>query len=199
MNGSDIVEILIQAEEPLCARDLIEASVHLPKRGSRYVAAYRGETGRRVWRTTGLRNRAAALAQARKWEIEAQRKRASQGPVPRKPTIRVRAGSGERELGLLTQKEVAMILKISERAVRQIELRAFEKLRQHPVLKEFWQEYQTGEIKEADLPQFNRCVLSRAEIAALYSLAYSAAERHALTKLLALAAEERRLTLCSPF
>ena len=92
-----------------------------------------------------------------------------------------------------------MILKISERAVRQIELRAFEKLRQHPVLKEFWQEYQTGEIKEAELPQFNQCVLSRAEIAALYSLAYSAAERHALTKLLALAAEERRLTLCSPF
>src|SRR5215831_9683446 len=67
MNAGNLVEILIHADEPLCARDLIEASVHLPKRGSKYVAVYRGETGRRIWKTTGLRNRAAALAKARKW------------------------------------------------------------------------------------------------------------------------------------
>jgi hypothetical protein len=182
MKASVLVEILIQAEEPLCARDLIEASVHLPKHGSRYVAAYRGETGRRVWRTTGLRNRAAALAQARKWEIEASRKRALQGPVPRKPTIRVRAGSGERELGLLSQKEVAMILRISERAVREIERRAFEKIRKH--LKQFWSEFTTGNIKEVKASWSNRCVLSQAEVAAIYRLARTSTERQAVKKLL---------------
>jgi hypothetical protein len=185
MKASDLVEILIQADEPQCARDLIEASVHLPKRGSKYVASYRGETGRRVWRTTGLRNRAAALAQARKWEIEAQRKRPFQGPVPRKPTIRVRAGSGEEAVGLLSQKEVAMIMKISERAVREIERGAFEKLRQHPALKEFWQEWITGEVEEA--ASESEWTLTRAEVAAVYALARTPAERNALTKLLALA------------
>jgi hypothetical protein len=182
MRPSDVVEILIAADEPLCARDLIEASVHLPRRSSRYVAAFRDENGRPVWRTTGLRQRGPALALAKRWEAEAKRKRAAQPAGPRKPTIRVRRASGERELGLRSQEEVALAMKISTRAVREIERRAFEKIRQQ--LKQFWNEFTSGDIKEAALSPSNGCVVSRAEIAAVYALAQTPAERHALTKLL---------------
>jgi predicted aminopeptidase len=93
----------------------------------------------------------------------------------------VRPGSAERELGLLTQQEVAMMLKISERAVREIERRAFEKLRRHPALRDIWREYQTGDIREAGLVVNG--ALSRAEIAAVYALARTPEERQALRKL----------------
>jgi Sigma-70, region 4 len=82
--------------------------------------------------------------------VAAKRERASQGALPRRPTIRVRPGSAERELGLLTQKEVAAIMGVSERAVRAIERRAPGKLRNHPKLRPFWVEY-TG--KRLDDPK----------------------------------------------
>lgn len=100
--------------------------------------------------------------------------------------MRVRPGSGERELGLLTQKEVAAILRISERAVRQIEIRALQKLRLHPTLRAFWREWETGEIEEAAFRGSGQWALSRAEIAAVYALARTPEERQALRKLFAL-------------
>lgn len=182
-----LVSALLQAEAPVSARNLIEASVHLPRRGSRWVAAFRDETGRQVWRSTGLRGRGRALAQARAWEEEAKRKRATQAVAPRKPTIRVRPGSGERELGLLTQAEVATIMKISERAVRAIERRAFDKLRRNPALRDFWREYATGEVKESVPRSTGPCQLSQSEIAAVYALARTPVEQRALRKILAVA------------
>jgi hypothetical protein len=181
MEPAEIVEILISSDGPVDARSLIEASVHLPRRGRRWVASFRGETGRQVWRSTGLSDRKSALSLAQDWEREAERKRAAQPPAPAKPVMRVRPGSAERELGLLTQQEVAMMLKISERAVREIERRAFEKLRRHPALRDIWREYQTGDIREAGLVVNG--ALSRAEIAAVYALARTPEERQALRKL----------------
>ena len=186
MRPREIVEILIQADGPICVRSLIESSVHLPKRSSRWVATYRDETGRQVWRGTGARDKKTAMAMARQWEREAQRKRAARPAVPRKPTIRVRPGSGEWDVGLLSQQEVALVLKISTRAVRAIEERAFYKLRNHPALRDFWREHTTGEVVEAALPAPKDWALSRAELAAVYDLARTPEERHALRKLIAL-------------
>jgi hypothetical protein len=186
MEPKEIVEILIETDGPVDARSLVEVSVHLPRRGSRWVASFRDETGRQVWRTTGLRDREPALVLARRWEGEAKGRRAAQGAVPTRLTIRVRPGSAEKGLGCLSQKEVAAILRMSERAVREVERRAFEKLRRHPALKDFWREWQTGEIKETALRAAKQWTLSRAEVAAVYALARTTVERQALRKLLAL-------------
>lgn len=186
MRPNDIVEILIQADGPVCARDLLEVSLHLPRRGSRWVASFRDETGRQVWRSTGLRDRERALMLAKEWEAEAKRKRASQTHLRPRLTVRVRPGSAQRQQGCLSQKEVALILRISERAVRQIEKTALEKLRRHPLLQSLWREWKTAEIKESttlDAPQWT---LSPAEIAAVYGLAKTPTEREAVRKLIAL-------------
>ena len=195
MEPHNIVEILIESDGPVSARRLIEVSVHLPNRGTKWVAAFRDETGRQVWRTTGLRDREPALALAKEWEADVKRKRAAQGAVPPRLTIRVRPGSAEKERGCLSQKEVAAILGMSERAVRDVEIRAFEKLRRHPALRDFWREWTTGDIKETALRPARQWVLSRAEIVAVNGLAQTPIERQALRKLLALAqgGSQRRL------
>src|SRR5664279_1030337 len=185
MGPRRIVEILIAGDGPICVRSLVDASVHKPTRSSRWVASYRDESGRQVWRTTGLRDRKTAMAVAREWEADAKRKRAAQGAVPTRLTIRVRPGSAEKGLGCLSQKEVAAIMGMSERAVREVERRAFEKLRHHPALKNFWREWQTGEIKETALRAAKQWPLSRSEIAAVYALAQTRVERQALSKLIA--------------
>jgi hypothetical protein len=186
MGPKEIVEILIETDGPVCARRLVEVSVHLPSRGTRWVAAFRDETGRQVWRTTGLREREPALALGKRWEGEAKRRRAAQPAVPPRLTIRVRPGSAEKELGCFSQQEVAAIMRISRRTVREIERRALAKLRSHPALQDFWREWQTGEIKETRLPVAKQWVLSRSEVAAVNALAKTPAERQALRKLLAL-------------
>jgi hypothetical protein len=186
MGPRRIVEILMATDGPVCARSLIEASVHLPHRGSRFVATYRDERGKQVWRSTGLRDRAAALVLAQEWEAQAKRNRSAQRAPLRKPTIRVRPGSGERQVGLLTQREVAAVLRISERAVREIERRAIDKLRR--ALRDFWREYQTGEVAEAALSTPSAWALSPSEVVAVYALAQTPFEQRALRKLLALAA-----------
>ena len=186
MGPHEIVEILLQSDAPVDIEALIEASVHLPARGRRWVASFRGADGRQVWRSTGLHDRESALALAQEWEAQAKRRRAAQPPPPRKPTIRVRPGSGERERGLLTQREVAMIMNISERAVREIERRAFDKLRRHPVLRDFWSEHETGEIREAAPRTARTWALSEAEVAAVLGLARTPEERHVLRKLITL-------------
>lgn len=186
MGPHEIVEILIQTDGPVSARRLVEVSVHLPRRGTRWVASFRDERGRHIWRSTGLREREPALALGKRWEADAKRKRASQGAVPPKLTIRVRPGSAERELGCFSQQEVAAIMRISRRTVREIERRALAKLRSHPALQDFWREWQTGQIKETALRASKQWPLNRAEVAAVYALARTTVERQALRKLLAL-------------
>ena len=186
MEPLEIVHILIETDSPVSARRLMEVSVHLPRRGTRWVAAFRDETGKQIWRSTGSRDREPALALAKEWEADVKRKRAAQGPVPPRLTIRVRPGSAEKERGCLSQKEVAAILGMSERAVRDVERRALEKLRRHPALRDFWHEWKSGDIKETVLRPAKQWVLSRSEVAAVYALAKTPAERQALRKLLAL-------------
>jgi hypothetical protein len=186
MGPKEIVEILIETDGPVSARRLIEVSIHLPRRGTKWVAAFRDETGRQVWRTTGLRDREPALVLARRWEGEAKGRRAAQGAVPPRLTIRVRPGSAEKEHGCLTQAEVAAVLRISQRAVRDAERRGLEKLRRHPALRDFWREWTTGDIKETTLRASKHWMLSRAEITAVNGLARTSEERQALRKLLAL-------------
>lgn len=142
--------------------------------------------GRQVWRSTGLRDRRAALVLAQEWEAQARLNRSAQRAALRKPTMRVRPGSGERQVGLLTQKEVAAIMRISERAVREIERRAFDKLRRHPALRDFWREHETGEIREASVSTPRAWALSRAEIAAVYALAQTPEELRVLRRPIAL-------------
>jgi DNA-binding CsgD family transcriptional regulator len=182
----EIVEILIETDGPVSARRLVEVSVHLPRRGTKWVASFRDERGRHIWRSTGLREREPALALGKRWEADAKRRRAAQPAVPTRLTIRVRPSSAERQQGCLTQAEVATFLRISQRTVREIERRALAKLRSHPALQDFWREWQTREIKETRLPIAKQWVLNRAEVAAVYALAETPAERQVLRKLLAL-------------
>lgn len=177
-----IVECLL---DPLLA----EATVRLPPRGTRWIAVYASAVpGKQTWRSTGLRDRDAALALAREWEAEARQQRAMSG-APRKPTMRVRRGSGEAAAGLLNQEEVAALLGLSVRAIRQIEQLAFQKLRRHPALRRFWREHVTGDVEEATASRD----LDRSEIAALFSLVRTPLERQALTKVLAALLTDRLL------
>ena len=187
MNAEEIVGMLLEADGPLRICALIdEASVHLPHRGTRWMATFRDETGKQVWKATGLTDRLAAQAIADELEAAAKRKRAAQGGPPKKPVLRVRRGSGERGLGPFTQAETAAIMRISERSVRQLQKSAFTKLRNHPALREFWREWQSGQVSEAVVPTPKELELSRAEIDALLSLSRTPIEEYAIRKLIAL-------------
>jgi hypothetical protein len=149
MTADRLVELLITADVPISARALIEASVHMPKRGTRWVASYRDATGRQIWRTTGLTDREAATALARRWEQQAKSTCAVQGSPSKKLALRVRPGSSEQILGLLTQQQVAKRLGLSTRYVRQLERRALQKLRRDPSLKAFWREWLSRQVTES--------------------------------------------------
>ena len=73
-------------------------------------------------------------------------------------------------------------MKISERAVRAIERRAIEKLRNHPVLKEVLGEWLGRDIDEGG--HGTDCKLNREEMAAVLALARTPYERSVLRKLL---------------
>jgi len=177
-----LVEFFLEA-------DLREATVRRPPRGRRWIAVFSGaQPGKQVWQSTGLTDRAAALALALKWEAEARRERAASGALTRKPTIRVRRGSGEAAAGLLTQEDVAALLGLSVRAIREIERRAFEKLRRHPVLQQFWREL-GGDVRE----KVGSYDLSRPEVAALFGLARTPLERRVLHKMLGMILTDRLL------
>lgn len=175
-----IAEILLAGDGQTCARSLIEASVHLPKRGKRWVATFRDGSGRQLWKSTGLIDRGAALALARSWEEEARHNRPVQGE---RPPTRLRLSGSTNGPGLFTQREVALLLRISERAVREIERRAMEKLRRHPALQALWREWVKGEMKET-IQSTAQWELSASEITAVYNLARTDAERQLLAKMM---------------
>lgn len=145
-----------------------EASVHRAKRSLVWMASFTGPAGQ-AWRSTGLTDRNQALLLARVWEKEASRQRTAAGHIAAKPTLRV----GHREPGTggpLSQREVALLLGISERAVRLVERRAIQKLFNHPSLRQVWRRYLAGELDEG---QWN---LTPEEISALFKLARTAQE-----------------------
>ena len=149
------------------------------------MATFRDETGNQVWKATGQRDRRAAQAIADELEAAAKRKRFAQGGPPKNLVLRVRRGSGDRGRGPFTQAETAAIMRVSERTVRQLQKSAFTKLRNHPALKEFWREWQSGQVSEAVVPTSTGWVLSAAEIEALLTLARTPIEKHAIRKLIA--------------
>jgi hypothetical protein len=67
---------------------------------------------------------------------------------------------------------------MSERAVREVERRALQKLRQHPLLRQVWRQFLTGESDEHGL------VLTQEEIEALFAVARTLAERLLIQKIL---------------
>jgi hypothetical protein len=77
----------------------------------------------------------------------------------------------------LTQKEVAILLNISERGVRAIERRALQKLRNHPLLRQVWRDYVAGELKE------NQEALAPNEIQALLNLTRTREERRLIQRI----------------
>ena len=162
-------------ESPLAKALVSEASVHRPTRSRNWVATFTASNGGRTWRTTGLTDRNQALLLAKRWEAEARAQRIAAGRTAAKPTLRTghRApGTG----GPLTQKEVALLLKISERAVRLVERRAMQKPFNHPSLKQVWRRYLAGELDEGE---WN---LTPEEISALFRLARTAQEWLVLRK-----------------
>jgi hypothetical protein len=168
-----LVSLLLQ-DEPVM---LGEASVRLPRRGHRYVVSFSGsEPGQQIWRSTGLTNRAAALDLARRWEAHARRQRQAQLKTDQPSTTR----SGR--LPGLTQAEVALVLGLSERAVRSIEKRAIRKLKKHPLLRQLWAEFESA---PTSVSVEESADLSGEELAALFGLVETPDERHALLKVLA--------------
>ncbi len=115
--------IILEIEVGIPPTDLTEVVVRLPPRSSRWIAIYTGPDGGQVSRSTGLRDRDAALELARRWEAEARAEREARrawGGV---------AGPRMRGDVPMTQDEVAKILGLSTRGVRGIERRALAKLR----------------------------------------------------------------------
>jgi DNA-directed RNA polymerase sigma subunit (sigma70/sigma32) len=174
-----LVQTLL-GEEPVTESCLSEASVHRSTRSQVWVAVFTRPTGGQEWRTTGLTSRDQALRVARKWEAEARAERAKLGRTTRKPVWRVRRTQPGFRPPLLTQREVAQLLHMSERAVREIEHRALQKLRRHPLLREIWQKYLVGELDE------DQTILSQDEVEALFNLARTPEEQHLVRKVLAL-------------
>ena len=180
MSAAHIVAILL-GENVGVETVVAEASVHRPHRSNIWVATFTGPTpGEQVWRSTGLKDRMQALALARQWEAEARQQRAEFGHRFKKPTVRVRRREHRDPGEPLTQREVASLLGMSVRGVREVERRAFQKLPNHPLLREIWQQHLTGEVDEDALQ------LTPAEIAALLALAQNPSECQLVRKVLRL-------------
>lgn len=172
--GSRIASLLLE-ELSVADSTVCEASVHRGKRSLIWIASFTGPDGGQTWRTTSLTNRNRALLLARRWESEARALRMAAGRTSTKPFMR----TGRNEpgaLGTLTQREVALLLNISVRAVRLLERRAFQKLFNHPVLRRAWRQYLAGELDEG------RENMTPEEISALFNLTRSTRERSVMEK-----------------
>ena len=174
MKPTKIVNELLQGDQ--WARKLMgEASIHLPRRGKKWVASFTGPEGQQ-WKSTGTADPALARAKAAEFEAAAGVQRMNPSRSVRRPPGN-RQSAEHRDRGL-TQREVGLLLGLSERAVRAIEKRALRKLACHPDLREVWRQFLAGELTE----QAHR--LSAPEINALWGLTCSPAERAALRKAL---------------
>ncbi len=87
---------------------------------------------------------------------------------------------GRLHLSGLTQKETAFVLGLSERCVRNVEIRALRKLKQHPKLRDLWRQYLGGELGEA------ASTLTASETQALLGLARNRTEWETILKVLSI-------------
>jgi hypothetical protein len=154
-----------------------EASIHLPRRGRVYVASFTGPAGGQIWRSTGSSNPEEAMVIAREFEAAARSERLKSLKARGAGKIYNRRSGRDTTLGL-TQAEVARVMGLSERAVREIEKRALRKLARHPLLRELWHEYESSELTEESGS------LTAAEIRALLGLVRTRGERASLLKLI---------------
>ena len=139
-----------------------------------------GQPGQQIARSTGLTDREAALTLAKEWEAQARAQREAA-----RAAGALTPATGTQSLGL-TQREVASLLRLSERAVRNAERRAIAKLRRHPMLKALWREYSESQSgAEASTP------LTPQEVEALLGLATTWLERRVLWKVLDLIGQPR--------
>lgn len=168
-----IIDFLLSDEEDTTT--VLEASVHRSAHSRVWQAVFTGPGGGQVWRSTGLTNRQQALLVARRWEAQARAERQRRWRTARKPLVR----AGEQPVGL-TQREIALVMKLSERAVRQIERRAVRKLLAHPELRQAWQDYLSGQLEE------DEGVLTPEEVEALLSLVRTPEEKFVIQKVLRL-------------
>jgi hypothetical protein len=169
--ASRIAHLLLD-ESPIAGVSLCEASVHRGKRSRIWVASFTGPDGGQIWRSTGLVNRAKALLLAKRWEAQARAQRSVPGLPATRPMLRSH-GTGGKEL---SQREVAIFLGISERAVRLVERRAIQKLFNHPSLRRIWRQYLAGELEE------HQTNLTAEEISALFKLVRNTQEWLVLEK-----------------
>jgi DNA-binding NarL/FixJ family response regulator len=154
--------------------EISEARVYRSPRSRIWQAVYTGPEGGQAWRSTGLTNKQQALLVARRWEAEARAQRQKMGKTTRKPIVRVQGSASG-----LSQREVALLLNLSERAVSQIERRALKKLFAHPVLRQVWRQYLAGELEEQEA-----VALMPQEVQALLKLTYTMQERLVLQGIL---------------
>lgn len=176
MNPHELIGILVEEDDPPAAWALIEASVHLGTRSKTFTASFRGPGGEPIWRSTGLSDREKALALARQWEKEL----ALKDRRTKQPRTHLKAGG-------LTHQEVAAVLRVSEKTVRRDEKSAIRKLRNHPALRQFWQEWLGGQIEESTVSASTNWDLTPQEIDALLALAETPLELQALRKVIELA------------
>jgi transcriptional regulator with XRE-family HTH domain len=154
-----------------------EATVRLPPRGRRYIGIFTGpEPGQQIAHSTGLMDRRAALALVRRWEADALRQRKARWKAGRA------SPSPPGRLPGLTQAEVATVMGLSQRAVRSIEQRAIRKLRNHPLLRQLWAEFESAPASASVQESLD---LTGEELVALFGLAETSQERRALRKVLA--------------
>ena len=154
---------------------VLEVSLRLPNRGTRWLATWTGPDGLPRTKSTQLQDRAAALDLAKEWEAADRVERANR----REQNSAGFAYQHGRKHAALTHAEIAAILRLSERAVRGIERRALHKLRQHPLLREVWAELTDGLRENEDVVDF-----APDELAALWGLVRTHFERLALLKVL---------------
>jgi len=181
-----IIEILLETNNPPSARSLIEASVHLSTRGKTYNAAFRDAMGKPVWKTTGLRDREQALELAQAWERAEKQKRVAGGNLANQKLIGLRLG---RAPGF-SEEEIAAILRVSVRTVREDTKRAFARLRRNPLLRQLWREWLGDEVQEAFEATGTDGRLSQQEIDAVLAMANTPLELRALRKLIRLASAD---------
>lgn len=168
-----VAALLWEGESPI-----IEASVHRGLRSKVWTASFTGADGRQKWKSTGTPDYDKALQLAREWEVQARAQRERLGLSVQKRGIRVRASTAQSGTQL-SQKEVALLLGMSERGVRAVEKRAFEKLRRHPLLKDLWRQYVSGgELEEGEW------ILTQEEIIALFDSCQTTRELYVIEKTL---------------
>lgn len=165
MNMNELVSRILDDD---FEQDVSEASVYLPPRSSVWVGVFSGPVpGIQIRRSTGVRDKAKALEITRDWEAKAREERLA---LPKQSSPCDPPGG-------LSQKEIAFLLQMSERAVRNIEKRALAKLRQHPALREYWSEHTGLAVEQSEEG------LTTKEMVALLGLAKSPFEPALLRRL----------------